>query len=75
MKKVFTKIAGLSMGLALAVGVGVAFGGRDAKVAKAADDAFMTFDFEDDSAHRTSGNNSYSSTPNQYAQNGVDILC
>ncbi len=74
MKKVFTKIAGLSMGLALAVGVGVAFGGRDAKVAKAADDAFMTFDFEDDSAHRTSGNNSYSSTPNQYAQNGVDII-
>ena len=73
MKKVFTKIAGLSVGLAMAIGVGVAVGGREAKVAKADEAAFMTFDFEDESAHRTSGNNSYSSTPNQYAQNGVDI--
>lgn len=35
MKKVFTKIAGLSVGLALAIGVGVAVGSRSAKVAKA----------------------------------------
>jgi len=35
MKKVFTKIAGLSVGLAMAIGVGVAVGGREAKVAKA----------------------------------------
>lgn len=33
----------------------------------------ITFDFEDDGAHRTSGNNSYSSTPNTYSENGVDI--
>lgn len=33
----------------------------------------ITFDFEDESAHRTSGNNSYSSTPNTYSENGVDI--
>lgn len=74
MNKVFSKIAGLSAGLALAIGVGVAVGSKEAKVAKADDAAFMTFDFEDDSAHRTSGSNSYSSTPNQYAQNGVDIV-
>ena len=35
MNKVFSKIAGLSVGLALAIGVGVAVGGRSAKVAKA----------------------------------------
>lgn len=33
----------------------------------------ITFDFEDESAHRTSGNNSYSSSPNTYSENGVDI--
>ncbi len=37
MKKVFTKIAGLSVGLALAIGVGVVAGSRSAKLAKAAD--------------------------------------
>lgn len=42
MKKVFTKIAGLSVGLALAIGVGVAVGGRSARVVKAAD-ATVTF--------------------------------
>ena len=36
MKKVFTKIAGLSVGLALAIGVGVAVGGKSAEEVKAA---------------------------------------
>ena len=44
MKKVFTKIAGLSVGLALAVGVGVAVGSREAKVAKAAEYKAYTLD-------------------------------
>lgn len=35
MKKVFTKIAGLSVGLAMAIGVGVAVGSKEAKVVKA----------------------------------------
>ena len=35
MKKVFTKIAGLSVGLAMAIGVGVAVGSKEAKVARA----------------------------------------
>ena len=35
MKKVFTKIAGLSVGLAMAIGVGVAVGSKDARVARA----------------------------------------
>lgn len=33
----------------------------------------ITFDFEDDTAHRTSGSNSYSSTGNSYSENGVPI--
>lgn len=37
MNKVFSKIAGLSVGLAMAIGVGVAFGGREAKIANATD--------------------------------------
>ena len=32
----------------------------------------LTFDFEDNSAHRTEGSNSYTST-NTYSENGVDI--
>ena len=44
MKKVFTKIAGLSVGLALAIGVGVAVGSKEAKVAKAADVLVYTLD-------------------------------
>ena len=34
-------------------------------------DGTLTFDFEDDGAHRASGNNSYSN--NSYEENGVDI--
>lgn len=44
MKKVFTKIAGLSVGLAMAIGVGVAIGGRSAKVAKATEAVAYTLD-------------------------------
>lgn len=36
MNKLFTKIAGLSIGLAMAIGVGVAVGSKEAKVANAA---------------------------------------
>ncbi len=36
MNKLFTKIAGLSLGLAMAIGVGVAVGSKEAKVANAA---------------------------------------
>jgi len=38
MKKVFTKIAGLSVGLAMAIGVGVAVGSNSAKEVRAAED-------------------------------------
>ena len=37
------------------------------------DTSTITIDFEDDDAHRSSGNNSYSTTPNNYSQNGVSI--
>ena len=37
MNKLFTKIASLSIGLAMAIGVGVAVGSKDVKAAKAAD--------------------------------------
>ena len=33
----------------------------------------IEFNFEDESAHRTSGSNSYGSTPNVYSQNDVNI--
>ena len=42
MKKVFTKIAGLSVGLAMAIGVGVAVGSKEAKVARADETADFT---------------------------------
>jgi hypothetical protein len=54
MKKVFTKIAGLSVGLALAIGVGVAVGSKEAKVAKADDVVTYTLD-----GTSTGGNNKY----------------
>ena len=42
MNKFFTKIAGLSLGLAMAIGVGVAVGSKEAKVVKA-DSATITY--------------------------------
>lgn len=33
----------------------------------------VTFDFEDDTAHRTSGNNNYNNAGNTYSENGVTI--
>ena len=33
----------------------------------------ITFDFEDSSAHRTGGNNSYTETTNSYTENGASI--
>lgn len=35
----------------------------------------ITFDFEDDGAHRASGNNSYAAGPQSYSENSVDISC
>ena len=37
------------------------------------DDHTLTFDFEDETAHRTSGSNSYTGT-NEYEENGADII-
>lgn len=72
MNKIFKKVAVLSVGLTMAIGAGVVLG-TSAKTERA--DAVVTtvksFDFEDSSAHRTSGNNSYST--NSYSQGGVDI--
>ncbi len=65
MKKVFTKIAGLSVGLALAIGVGVAVGSKEAKVAKAADVLVYTLD-----GTITGGSNGYA-TESVITQNGV----
>ena len=44
MNKVFSKIAGLSVGLALAIGVGVAVGGREARTAMATEAVAYTLD-------------------------------
>ncbi len=44
MNKVFSKIAGLSVGLALAIGVGVAVGGREARTARATEAVAYTLD-------------------------------
>jgi uncharacterized protein YjdB len=75
MNKLFSKIAALSVGLAMAVGVGVAVNSGSSKIeeVKAADSAVMTFDFEDESAHRTSGSNTYSESGNTYEQHDTNI--
>lgn len=73
MNKLFTKIASLTLGLALAAGAGAFLGSRAAEGVNAAPSAFMTFDFEDESAHRTSGTNNYSEAGNTYSENGATI--
>ncbi len=70
MNKLFTKIAGLTLGLSLAIGGG-AFLAKSASKDVRADYAFMTFDFEDDGAHRPDSTNSYSE--NTYAENSANI--
>ncbi len=65
MNKVFTKIAGLSVGLALAIGVGVVVGSKEAKVAKAADVLVYTLD-----GTVTGGSNGYA-TESDITQSGV----
>ncbi len=57
MKKVFTKIAGLSVGLALAIGVGVVAGNRSAKLVKATEITDTLCDF----TAKTSANTNYAS--------------
>ena len=53
MNKLFTKVAALSVGLAMAIGVGVAVGGRSAKVAKAAETVLMSCDMTAKTANTT----------------------
>ena len=71
MNKLLTKIATAFVGIAMAIGVGVAAKNGLIKEAKGAE-ATVTFDFEDSTAHRTSGNNSYTGT-NSYSENGATI--
>jgi len=59
MKHFTQNLRWLFMSLLLVVGVGSAWGDT------------ITFDFEDERAHRSSGSNSYSS--NSYEENGIDI--
>ena len=76
MNKLISKIVGVALGLTLATGVGagVVLGNNAFAKADAVSSPIMTFDFEDSTAHRTSGSNSYSSTANTYSENGVDIV-
>ena len=53
MNKLFTKVAALSVGLAMAIGVGVAVGGRSVKVAKAAEAVLMSCDMTAKTASTT----------------------
>lgn len=71
MNKLFSKLGTLLLGASLVVAGGVAVSSKKASEAKA--DDVLTFSFEDESAHRTSGSNSYSSTPNNYTEHGVNI--
>ena len=71
MNKLFTKIASLTLGLALAAGAGAFLGSRAAEGVNAVETNLTTFDFEDDGAHRPNTSNSYSS--NTYEQHGVNI--
>lgn len=54
MNKLFTKIAGLSIGLAMAIGVGVAVGGKEAAKVSAADQLAYTISLKD-SGNATDG--------------------
>lgn len=70
------RIAGWALGLSLAMaGIGAAVGAsQGAPVEAGADSAvFMTFDFEESTAHRTSGSNNYSETANNYSENSTNI--
>lgn len=74
MKKHFSKIVGLSLGIAMAIGVGagIANDGKTTKPVYADSSAIMTFDFEDDGAHRANTSNVYTGT-NAYEENGIAI--
>lgn len=72
MNKLFSKLGTLLLGASLVVAGGVAVSGKKVGEAKALDTA-MTFDFEDEGAHRASGNNSFPAAGNTYAENGVTI--
>ena len=73
MNKLFTKIAALSAGLAMAIGVGVVLSQKGFEKAEAAPSTILTFDFEDEGAHRASGTNNYGVSGNNYSENGIDI--
>jgi len=72
MNKLFSKLGTLLLGASLVVAGGVAVSSKKAGEANAAPGTIMTFDFEENDAHRTSGSNNYTSE-NTYSQHGVTI--
>lgn len=72
MNKLFSKLGTLLLAASLVVAGGVAVSSKKASIARAIDTA-ITFDFEDEGAHRASGNNSFPATGNTYEENGVSI--
>ena len=77
MNKILSAIIGGALGVTLvtsvSLGIGVGSNNKATK-ANAADTPFsVTFDFEDSSAHRASGNNSYSATAKTYTENNTNI--
>lgn len=75
MNKLISKIVGVTLGLTLAVGSGIVVANSvsNSKAAYAASSPILTFDFEDSTAHRTSGSNNYTNSGNSYTENSVDI--
>ena len=73
MKKVFTKIAGLSVGLAMAIGVGVAVGSKEARVARADNYAYSgsSHDYGDWSYAASKGSGSNTPTDTRLYANNV----
>ncbi|MGM9873848.1 MAG: Ig domain-containing protein [Bacilli bacterium] len=75
MNKFLTRLASVSLSVALVFGTGLVINSalnKDFVSALAESTSIMTFDFEDTTAHRTSGSNSYTGT-NEYAENNVKI--
>ena len=69
MNKLFTKVAALSVGLAMAAGVGAAVGSREAKVARAAE--YKAYTLDGTQTTSADGDNSYS-TSSSVTQNGLN---
>lgn len=69
MNKLYSKIAALSVGLAMAIGVGVAVGGREAKVAKAA--TYVAYTLDGRTADSSAGSSSGYATESLITQSEV----